>query len=79
MKTLSIIAAAAIAVSSTAATAGNVLDAGTSDNEIIVLPEVPAGSSMGSLGGNTGVIIAGVVGLALLAAAIDSGGGTEEE
>jgi hypothetical protein len=75
MKTLSIIAAAALAVSSTAATAGNTLDAGTSDATIII-PEMADGGSMGSLGSGSGAVIAGVVGLALLGAAIASGSGT---
>ena len=72
MKTLSIIVAAALAVSSTAATAGNVLDAGT-DAVIVPVPEIAAGSSLGSLGSGAGTIILGVVGVALLAAALDSG------
>lgn len=78
MKTLSIALAATLAVSSTAATAGNTNVA--PNDATIIIPQVlpPAGSSVGSLGslGTGGAIALGVLGVAAVVAATRSDGGS---
>lgn len=70
-----ILAAAAITLAaSTAATAGDVSSAGTSDQGIIVLPEMDA-VPVGSLRGSGGMLVPALVGL-LVIGAVASGGGS---
>ena len=71
-----LIAATAVAALSTAAVAGDATLAGTNDNDIVVIPTAvaPAGSSAGLLGSGGGIAVPAILGAALLAAALSSGG-----
>lgn len=72
-----IAAAAVVAMSQTAAFAGNISNVGTDDNEIVFVPTTPVGtpsSSMGSLGGSGGVVVPALVGLVVVGALVANGG-----
>lgn len=74
MITKTLATAAAVAALSTSAMAGNLSDAGISDDTIIVVPEMePAGSSAGLMGSG-GAALPVLAGLALIAAVAASGG-----
>lgn len=82
-KTTMAAAIALIAASGTATFAGDVSDAGTMDDMIVVLDDTTAGSSaslpLGSLGGSAGIAVPAVLGLLIVGAlaASDSSGGSE--
>ncbi|SLN35412.1 hypothetical protein [Pseudooctadecabacter jejudonensis] len=69
-----LITATAVAALSTTAFAGDISPAGTDDDEIILIPTVPVGSSAGILGSAGGAAVPAILGAALLAAAIAAGG-----
>lgn len=70
MKITTFVAAAALATAASTSFAGDLSPAGTVDNDIIIIPEAPAGSSVGSLGslGGAAPAIAALVVLGALAA-----------
>ena len=66
-------AAAVIAVTGTTAMAGNTLNVGTSDADIVIVDDGGAIVPVGSLGG-AGLIAPAVIALAIIAAAASGGG-----